>query len=90
MGEAEVTAFSARLAVEGNVAALTQQAQAALLFLYRDVLEVELPWMMEIVRPKKPQRVPTVLSRSEAGRLLAAMEGTHALMRVCSTARACG
>jgi integron integrase len=81
MGAAEVTAFLSRLAVEGNVAAATQQqALAALLFLYRDVLEVELPWMSDIVRPKKPRKLPVVLSRGEVERLLAAMDGTHALM----------
>jgi integron integrase len=81
MGAAEVTAFLSHLAVAGNVAASTQQqALSALLFLYRDVLGTELPWMTEIVRPKKPQRVPTVLSRAEVERLLAAMDGTPALM----------
>lgn len=81
MGAPEVTAFLSHLAVAGNVAAATQQqALAALLFLYREVLKVELPWMNEIVRPKKPQKVPTVLSRGEVDRLLAAMEGVHALM----------
>lgn len=93
MGAAEVTAFLSHLAVAGSVAAATQQqALAALLFLYREVIEVDLPWLDEIVRPKKPRRVPTVLSRSEVARMLAAMEGTPALMAClpCSTARACG
>jgi integrase len=81
MGAAEVTAFLSHLAVAGSVAAATQQqALAALLFLYREVIEVDLPWLDEIVRPKKPRRVPTVLSRSEVARMLAAMEGTPALM----------
>jgi integron integrase len=76
MGGAEVEAFLSRLAVEGNVAAGTQnQALSALLFLYRVVLGIELPWMESIVRAKRPRRVPTVLSRDEVQRLLASMDG---------------
>jgi integron integrase len=76
MGGAEVEAFLSRLAVEGNVAAGTQnQALSALLFLYRIVLGIELPWMESVVRAKRPRRVPTVLSRDEVQRLLAAMDG---------------
>ena len=57
MGAAEVTRFLTSLAVEGNVAASTQnQALSALLFLYPDVLEVELPWLDDIVRAKRPER----------------------------------
>lgn len=81
MGAEEVTAFLTHLAVQGNVAASTQQqALSALLFLYRDVLGVDLPWMSGMVRPKKPARVPTVLSADEVERLLGAMEGSTALM----------
>jgi integron integrase len=76
MGGPEVERFLSALAVVGNVAASTQnQALAALLFLYREVLRIELPWMENVVRAKRPQRVPTVLSREEIQRLLAAMEG---------------
>jgi integron integrase len=76
MGGAEVEAFLSRLAVDGNVAAGTQnQALAALLFLYRVVLAIELPWMENVVRAKRPRRVPNVLSREEVQRLLAAMDG---------------
>ena len=53
---------------------------SALLFLYRDVLEHELPWLGEIERPKKPKKVPVVLSVDEVRRLLALIEGTHGLM----------
>ncbi|CAB1369928.1 integron integrase [Denitratisoma oestradiolicum] len=81
MGETEVTAFLTHLAVEGNVAAATQhQALSSLLFLYREILKVDLPWLKEVVRAKKPQRLPAVLSRQEVQRLLALMEGTHGLM----------
>jgi site-specific recombinase XerD len=76
MGAAEVEGFLSTLAVEGRVAAGTQnQALSALLFLYKEVLSVELPWLETVVRAKRPQRVPVVLSRDEVNRLLAMMDG---------------
>ncbi|EIL89190.1 integron integrase [Rhodanobacter spathiphylli] len=76
MGEAEVEGFLSALAVQGKVAAATQnQALAALLFLYKQVLNIELPWMEGVVRAKRPQRVPVVLSRDEVTRVLARMDG---------------
>ncbi|KRF02249.1 integrase [Frateuria sp. Soil773] len=76
MGAAEVEAFLSHLAVQGNVAASTQnQALSALLFLYREVLGIELPWLDGVTRAKRPTRVPTVLSRDEVTRLLARMDG---------------
>ncbi|WP_394002087.1 integron integrase [Luteimonas sp. WGS1318] len=76
MGAPEVEAFLSSLAVEGRVAASTQnQALSALLFLYREVLDIELPWMADVVRAKRPRRLPTVLSEDEVARLLAQMEG---------------
>ncbi|MEO8803473.1 MAG: integron integrase [Rudaea sp.] len=76
LGGAEVEAFLSRLATHGNVAAGTQnQALAALLFLYREVLGVDLPWMDQVVRAKRTRRVPTVLSQDEVRRLLATMQG---------------
>lgn len=81
MSAAEVTAFLSYLANEGNVAAATQnQALAALLFLYKEVLGIDLPWMTEIVRPNKPKRLPVVLTSTEINRLLANLDGRHALM----------
>lgn len=81
LGPKEVEAFLSFLAVEGGVSASTQgQALAALLFLYKQVLGVELPWLDEVVRAKRPQRLPTVLTPDEVARLLACMEGTQALM----------
>lgn len=81
LGPKEVEAFLTALAVEGRVSASTQgQALAALLFLYKHVLEIELPWLDEVVRAKRPQRVPTVLTPDEVARLLACLEGTQALM----------
>ena len=81
MGGAEVEAFLTHLAVEGGVAAATQnQALSALLFLYREVLGVDLPWLDNVTRAKKPQRLPTVLSVAEVAAVLERMEGTYALM----------
>ncbi len=81
LGEKEVEAFLSNLAVHGQVAASTQnQALAALLFMYREVLNIELPWMDNIRRAKRPQRLPTVLSQSEARTLLAEMTGMNWLM----------
>ena len=81
MGVVEVEGFLSSLATDGNVAAGTQnQALAALLFLYREVLSIELPWMETVVRAKRSQRVPVVLSRDEVKRLLAMMDGRFGLM----------
>ena len=81
MGAAEVEAFLSHLAVEGNVSASTQnQALSALLFLYREILAIELPWLDDVVRAKKPQRLPSVLNRSEVALVLERMEGTYSLM----------
>jgi integron integrase len=81
MGAAEVEAFLSFLAVEGKVSASTQnQALSALLFLYRVVLGIELPWMEGVVRAKRPKHVPTVLSQDEARCLLAHMEGRPQLL----------
>jgi integron integrase len=81
MGEAEVTAFLNHLAVDRHVAAATQnQALSAILFLYRQVLGRELPWLDGVQRPTRPPRLPVVLTRAEVERLLAAMTGTRWLI----------
>ena len=81
MGSAEVEAFLTSLAAEHHVAASTQnQALAALLFLYRRVFELDLPWMTDIQRAKRPRRLPVVLSRREVTMLLDALQGTPWLM----------
>jgi len=81
LGAAEVTAFLNYLARERDVAASTQnQALSALLFLYREVLATPLPWLDELEHVRRPARVPTVLTRDEARRLLAQMQGTKWLM----------
>src|SRR5207247_6617622 len=81
MGAQEITAFLSSLAVDRSVAAATQnQALSAILFLYREVLGVELPWLDEVHRAKKPRRLPTVLTQGEARALLAHIEGVHGLI----------
>lgn len=81
MGAKEVEAFLSSLAVVRNVSASTQrQALAAILFLYKEVLAVDLPWLDGITRAKERVRVPVVLSKAEVGRLLTVLEGVHGLM----------
>ena len=81
LGAEHVTAYLSFLATNRRVAAATQnQALAALLFLYREVLGMDLPWMQGIARAKKTRRLPVVLTRLEAHAMLAGMSGTHALM----------
>ncbi len=81
MGAAEVRDFLSHLAVSRNVAASTQnQAKSALLFLYREVLHIELPWLDEVIVAKSPRRLPVVLTQTEMRRLLDAMSGTMGLV----------
>lgn len=81
MGAAEINAFVSDLAVNHNVAASTQaQALSALLFLYREVLGEAVPWIDEIVRATKPQRLPVVFTRAEIAMLLGAMRSTERLI----------
>lgn len=81
MSGPEVQAFLNHLAMERRVAASTQnQALSAVLFLYREVLEIELPWLDELVRAKRPDRLPVVLTREEVARVLANLEGVNALI----------
>jgi integron integrase len=77
MGAAQVEAYLSHLAVNRNVSASTQnQALSALLFLYKQVLEVDLPWLDNIERATRPKRLPTVLSREEVSRMLAGLDGS--------------
>ncbi len=81
MGSAEVTRFLTALAVDAKVSASTQnQALAALLFLYREIVGVELPWLDELVRARRPRRLPVVLSRDEVRAVIAELSGTPKLM----------
>ena len=80
-GAERVTEFLSLLATEQNVSASTQnQALSALLFLYREVLGLELPWLDEVVRAKRPQRLPVVLSRDEVAAVIHEMVGVPRLM----------
>lgn len=77
MGAAEVEAFLSDLAVRRDVAASTQnQALSAILFLYKQVLRIELPWMDGVIRARRPQRLPVVLTREEVASVLAQLDGT--------------
>jgi len=81
MGADEVQAFLTHLAVAGRVAASTQnQAKSALLFLYKEVLEVELPWLDKVEAAKTSKRLPVVLTRDEVMAVLSRLEGSHGLI----------
>ncbi len=83
MGAAEVSRFLTSLAVDRSVAASTQnQALSALLFLYREVLGQDLPWLEDLVRAKRPPRLPVVLTRDEVRAVLDRVEGVPSLMAV--------
>ena len=81
MGARDIEAFLTHLAVQGKVAAATQNlAKSALLFLYREVLEIQLPWLDNITQAKAPKRLPVVLTVSEVQAVLSRLTGTHALI----------
>ena len=81
LGAAAITKFLEHLAVERGVAASTQaQAKSAILFLYRTVLQIQLPWLDEIVTVQSPRRIPVVLTSSEVRKLLNHMSGTMGLV----------
>ncbi len=81
LGPEHVEAFLTYLAVQRNVAASTQnQAKSALLFLYKEVLGSELPWLDGVESAKRPQRLPVVLTRTEVDAVLNTMHGTNSLM----------
>lgn len=78
MGTAEVETFLTHLAVEGNVAASTQnQAKAVVLFLYRQVLNQELPWLENVEQAKVSRRLPVVLTVNETRALLDRLKGVY-------------
>ncbi|OIQ84582.1 tyrosine recombinase XerC [mine drainage metagenome] len=75
LGKEHVEAFLTSLAVERHVSASTQtQALSALLFLYKEILRLDLPWLTDVTRAKKPVRLPTVLTRDETQRLLGGID----------------
>jgi len=81
MGADEVNAFLSSLAVEGHVSATTQnQALCAILFLYRYVLRDPLPWIADIVRAQRPERLPVVLTPQEARLVIDHVEGVSRLV----------
>jgi integron integrase len=81
MGEPEISAFLSHLAVDRKVSPSTQnQALSAILFLYQKVLEQELDWLDDVVRAKRPRRLPVVLTQSEVASLLAEIRGINGLI----------
>lgn len=81
MGAAEINAFLTHLAVEGHVSASTQnQAFAALLFLYRSVLDVEPGAIEGVIRAKRPERLPVILTRDEVRAVLGRLDGVPRLV----------
>ena len=81
MGAKQVKAFLTMLATERKVSVSTHNlALSALLFLYREVLEEDLPWLTDLNRPTQVRRIPSVLTKDEVAGLLAAMDGVTALL----------
>src|SRR5215470_755613 len=81
MDAREISDFLSALAVRDKVAALTQnQALSALLFLYRAVLAQDVPWLDDVVRAKRPERLPVVLTRDEVRAVLDRLHGVPLLM----------
>jgi len=81
MGAAEIEDFLTHLAKEENVSSSTQnQALNALLFLYRNVLQIDLPVPLHALRAKRSEHLPTVLSKDEVMRVISGMQGLHQLM----------
>jgi len=81
MGKLEVEAFLSYLATDKHVAASTQnQALSAILFLYKKVLNIEIDWIDNVVRAKRPKYLPVVLSPDELKMLINAMDGTYQLL----------
>ena len=81
LGTSEITTFLTHLAVDLKVTASTQnQALQSLIFLYREVLKIDLPDISRVVRAAKPQRLPVVLTREEVQRVFAQLEGRAKLV----------
>jgi integron integrase len=81
LGAHEVEQFLTHLAVERRVSASTQnQAKSALLFLYKEVLAIDLPWLDNVERAKAPKRLPVVLTPAEIQKILAQLDGTNLLI----------
>jgi site-specific recombinase XerD len=81
MGAQEVEQFLTHLAVKGRVASSTQnQAFSAILFMYKEVLKIELPWLKDVTRAKRSEKIPLVFSKNEIQKLLAKLDITNWIM----------
>jgi site-specific recombinase XerD len=81
LGLADIEAFLSHLAVDGHIAASTQnQARSALLFLYRHVLEIPIDAPRDVIVAKTPRRLPTVLTKDEVRAVIRELSGTYRLM----------
>jgi integron integrase len=81
MGKPEIETFLSHLVTKRNIASSTQnQAFNAILFLYNNVLDTDMPQDINALRSKKPIRLPTVMTREETLNLIGAMRGTHQVM----------
>jgi integron integrase len=81
MGAPEVESFLTHLAVDRGVSASTQnQAKSALLFMYKEVIGTQLPWLDHVERAKTPQRMPVVLTQEEVAQVLRRLQGVHRLI----------
>ncbi len=81
LGAQDVEAFLTHLAVAGKVSASTQnQAKSAILFLYREVLEIQLPWLDKVTQAKAPKKLPVVLTVAEVQAVLSRLHGSHLLI----------
>ncbi|MEK7811751.1 MAG: integron integrase [Pseudomonadota bacterium] len=81
LGAQDIEAFLTHLAVAGKVSASTQNlAKSSLLFLYREVLEIQLPWLDNVTQAKAPKRLPVVLTVAEVQSVLSRLSGSHLLI----------
>lgn len=81
LGKRQIEAFLSHLAIKGQVGASTQnQALAGILFLYREILGKDVPWLDGLVRAKRPKRLPVVMNRREVQEVLGAMRGPAQLL----------
>jgi site-specific recombinase XerD len=86
MGTQEVEQFLTYLAVNGRVASSTQnQALSAILFMYKEVLKIELPWLSDVTRAKRPEKIPLVFSKNETRKLLVKPGSCHTLRHSFAT-----
>ncbi|WP_312841352.1 phage integrase N-terminal SAM-like domain-containing protein [Delftia tsuruhatensis] len=91
MGQLEIDDFLAMLVKERRVAAATHnQALSALLFLCREALSMDLPWLDGVQRPRTPKRIPSVLTAAEVTALLSVLPPDMALLASLLTTPACG